>query len=124
MHGSLRCPARSAIRRRPTARPPSGVITNTVKVTLLNEARRRGRPGRAVAVVTGDAWSVDYIFTENEPSGPFTLRVEAEDGIAALEQLDDGQRAAHRTTFESAVAIDATQPHTESGMSSYCPADM
>ncbi len=90
--------------------PPSGVAANAVGVTLLDENGGAAGLGTQYAAVAGNTWSVDYIFTESEPSGPFTLSVEAEDVIASQSQLTDEQRAAHRTRFESSLVVDATPP--------------
>ena len=87
----------------------SGVLADGVRVTLLAPNGAPAGRGAQVAVVTGNGddtcrsqpctWAVDYVFPEAQPTGVYTVHVEAADQVG-------NQRAADLVT----VQVDATAP--------------
>ncbi|MBC8422435.1 MAG: hypothetical protein H8E01_00230, partial [Chloroflexi bacterium] len=65
----------------------SGVVTDSVKVTLFAADGTIGGEGTQAATVNGTQWAVDYLFDDAEPSGQYTLRVEATDQVGNQTQV-------------------------------------
>jgi type II secretory pathway pseudopilin PulG len=88
----------------------SGVPADGVKVTLLTETGGVAGIGPVVATLAGSTWTVDYTLIGQNPSGRYTVRVEAVDGVARLPNLADSQIAAHTATLEQSIDVDAQAP--------------
>nr|MBC8449122.1 PD40 domain-containing protein [Chloroflexota bacterium] len=88
----------------------SGVPADGVKVTLLTETGGVAGIGPLVATLAGSTWTVDYTLIGQNPSGRYTVRVEAVDGVARLPGLADDQIAAHTAILEQSIDVDAQAP--------------
>ena len=90
--------------------PGSGVATDSVEVTLFNAGGGTAGEGPEPATVSGNSWSVDYVLTEAQPDGHYTVTVKATDNVATLPGLSDDQVAHHTATLERGIHIDTTAP--------------
>ncbi|MCZ7568702.1 MAG: proprotein convertase P-domain-containing protein [Ardenticatenaceae bacterium] len=79
----------------------SGVNPESVQVTLLDAEGNSAGAGMQLAAVTGSQWAVDYLFYDANPTGVYTLTVQAEDRM--------GNRATRSVRFH----LDASPPGAE-----------
>jgi len=87
----------------------SGVATETIKVKLYNsDGTLAGQ--QTQLTISGQNWSVDYLLDEAQPTGVYTLAVEAADQITLLPTISEAQIARHTTIAERAIQVDATAP--------------
>ncbi|HBY94258.1 MAG TPA: hypothetical protein DEP84_09895, partial [Chloroflexi bacterium] len=84
----------------------SGVAADSIKVTLLDASGNPAGAGPQRASATSDQWSVEYVFYEANPTGVYTLTVEAADIV--------GNTA---TTSLGTIQVDATPPITSLDLS-------
>jgi hypothetical protein len=81
----------------------SGVVTDSVHVTLLGTDGIIAGRVMQTATVSGTHWTLDYLLNEVEPSGDYTLRVESADVL--------GNRTAVPTDSDLVTFhVDATAP--------------
>jgi hypothetical protein len=74
----------------------SGIPSDGVTVTLRSPDGGVLGDGAQTALISGDAWSVQYDFTEPQPSGCYDVQAGAVDNILRMYDLDPDQRAPHR----------------------------
>jgi Concanavalin A-like lectin/glucanases superfamily/Bacterial TSP3 repeat len=88
----------------------SGVPADGVRVTLRDaEGKALGDAGQR-AIVSNEAWSLDYMIQNTEPNGCFEVEVEAEDQVARNPGLDSYQVGRHTTTLKRWVVLDGSAP--------------
>jgi subtilisin-like proprotein convertase family protein len=68
----------------------SGVVTSTVRVTLLDVDGSPAGSGQQQVTLNGNNWQLDYAFIEAEPLGTFTIVAEAADQVGNASQFTLG----------------------------------
>ncbi len=59
----------------------SGLAAGSLRVTLLTPDGTPAGQGTQAATVTGDTWSVEYVFADGAPEGSYTVHAEAADRV-------------------------------------------
>ena len=80
----------------------SGVAPESVRVTLLDADGDPAGDGPQAVTINDSTWALDYVFSEASPTGPYTLHIEAEDGVG-------NQTSTDLVTLQ----VDATAPSAE-----------
>jgi len=88
----------------------SGIPADGVHVTLLGAKGAAAGWGRQMATVSGSTWSLDYVMREANPSGSYTVRVEAQDVVARLTGLPPDQVSRHTAVLERGIVVDGAAP--------------
>lgn len=88
----------------------SGVLTDSVRITLVDANGAALGDERQIATVTGNTWAIDYVVPEARPSGTYTAQAEASDRAgnvrAATHQMGQFRVATALVT----VQLDAAAP--------------
>jgi hypothetical protein len=65
----------------PGAIPGSGVASDSLRITLLDARGVPAGMGTRAGTLVGDAWSVDYLLDDVDPSGTYTVTIEVDDNV-------------------------------------------
>ncbi|HHS98157.1 MAG TPA: hypothetical protein ENK08_09760, partial [Chloroflexi bacterium] len=66
----------------------SGLAAGSLRVTLLAPDSTPAGQGTQAATVTGNTWTVEYVFTDGAPNGPYTVHAEAADQVGNQASVD------------------------------------
>ncbi len=95
----------------PGAIAGSGVLSNAVQISLFDERGQLAGTGSAqTASVSGDSWSIDYMFVGVRPSGHYTVQISAQDAVGnTLAQTLSRPSQLHA----AAIILDARPPSVD-----------
>lgn len=109
----------------PGGAPGSGVRPDGMSATLYAAGGTIAGAESQLATLDGSTWALDYVLTEPEATGAYTLTVEIKDEVTRMPYLDDEQKTRHTTTGQRVIQIDAQPPAASLDMeetSGYAPA--
>jgi subtilisin-like proprotein convertase family protein len=106
----------------PGGYPGSGVQTDTVRVSLSRITRWAGnesttapvRPGDQLATVSGNTWTIDYQIWDPQPSGIYSITVQAADraGNQRATRWEENYGGSPPVIVPRVFELDATPPAT------------